>query len=414
MAPGAEGYELVVYRVTGDSEDTTPVLRQSFSGSVFGWTPSLDRCLDRGGRYAWTVRAVGVKETSEWSTPSLFEVASGPSEAEFEAAMAVVQEYLQGRGRPTDPPLPVERTESLVSAVPTTISMSLAAATDEAAAPTSDQTAPATAAPAAPAAVSLMTEGAVAVGTSEPKAHLHVVGGPELGDILVAPSELDADKSSELFLAEDDDGTYGMRIRYDGRAGFNVLQVLGWRNGVSKGPWLTIARDTGEIKADKWNPDPPCFNTTDRFVDCRNGTVTDTMTGLIYLEDANCFGVKNWVDANDRAATLQDGDCDLNDRSRKGDWRLQTRKEWLEIVDATCSGTPKLVGNDGGGCYSEGGWALGVQSAGYWTSSSYEFGPSYADAHYILLDDGADHNILPKTSTAYVWPVRGGEGRFSN
>ena len=85
---GAEGYELVVYRLTEEGEEAQPVLRQTFTGSASSWTPSLDRCLERGGQYAWSVRAVGREGSPGWSAPNLFEVASGPSEAEFEEALA--------------------------------------------------------------------------------------------------------------------------------------------------------------------------------------------------------------------------------------------------------------------------------------------------------------------------------------
>jgi len=91
---GAKSYDLVVYRLGEQNEDEEPVLRRSFPGSVDGWTPALDQCLERGGRYAWSVRAVGGKEASEWSELSLFEVASGPSEEEFEEALQVVRKYL--------------------------------------------------------------------------------------------------------------------------------------------------------------------------------------------------------------------------------------------------------------------------------------------------------------------------------
>jgi len=91
---GARSYELVVYQIDEDGEEPGPVLRQSFAGSVSSWTPSLDRCLERGGRYAWSLRAIGKKNPSAWSSPSLFEVASGPSEAEFEEALRVVRQYL--------------------------------------------------------------------------------------------------------------------------------------------------------------------------------------------------------------------------------------------------------------------------------------------------------------------------------
>ena len=34
---------------------------------------------------------------------------------------------------------------------------------------------------------------------------------------------------------------------------------------------------------------PPCFDLTHRYVDCANGTVTDTVTGLIWLKNAELF-----------------------------------------------------------------------------------------------------------------------------
>ncbi len=93
---GATSYELVVYRLGEEGEEARPVLGETFAGSASSWTPSLDRCLERGGQYAWSVRAVGRKEASEWSVPSLFEVASGPSESEFEEALELVRQYLGG------------------------------------------------------------------------------------------------------------------------------------------------------------------------------------------------------------------------------------------------------------------------------------------------------------------------------
>lgn len=98
---GAKGYELVVYRLGEEGEEAKPALRQRFQGSVTSWTPGLDACLARGGRYAWSVRAAGGKRASEWSSPSLFAVASGPSEAELHAALAAVREVL-GQAAPEE------------------------------------------------------------------------------------------------------------------------------------------------------------------------------------------------------------------------------------------------------------------------------------------------------------------------
>ncbi len=100
LVEGARSYELVVYRLGEEAEEAQVVLRQSFAGSASGWTPSYDRCLERGGQYAWSVRALGQKEAPDWSPPSLFQVASGYSEAEFEEALAVVRSYLVRHGEP--------------------------------------------------------------------------------------------------------------------------------------------------------------------------------------------------------------------------------------------------------------------------------------------------------------------------
>src|SRR5262245_6995997 len=73
---------------------------------------------------------------------------------------------------------------------------------------------------------------------------------------------------------------------------------------------------------------------TNRFVDCgttglgtSNGTVKDMQTGLIWLKNANCFGLTNWADANIKAAALASGQCGLADGSKPGDWRLPTLEE---------------------------------------------------------------------------------------
>ena len=38
---GAKGYELVVYRLGVEGQETRPALRERFQGSVTSWTPSL-------------------------------------------------------------------------------------------------------------------------------------------------------------------------------------------------------------------------------------------------------------------------------------------------------------------------------------------------------------------------------------
>src|SRR5262245_54288763 len=86
------------------------------------------------------------------------------------------------------------------------------------------------------------------------------------------------------------------------------------------------------LSAPVFGADPPCYDNANRYVDCGNGTVTDTVTGLIWLKDADCFGVKMYAEANQAAAQLADGQCRLTDGSQPGDWRLPTFGEWKVMI----------------------------------------------------------------------------------
>ena len=56
-----------------------------------------------------------------------------------------------------------------------------------------------------------------------------------------------------------------------------------------------------------------------RYVDNGNGTVTDTLTDLVWLRNASCFSYTNWDQATADAASLADGQCSLTDGSPAGD-----------------------------------------------------------------------------------------------
>jgi hypothetical protein len=73
----------------------------------------------------------------------------------------------------------------------------------------------------------------------------------------------------------------------------------------------------------------------ERFIDNNDGTVTDTITGLIWLNDTNtdsCFPDKYNQDTGESlVGFLSDGYCGLSDNSMYGDWRLPTEKEWADL-----------------------------------------------------------------------------------
>ena len=117
--PAAERYELVVYRAEDDAPEPRERFRVPLPGDARSWTPTVDRCLDAAGRYAWSVGAVGGDEAESWSEVGVFEVAARPSIVEVEEAMAVLRRYLgreAGSSSPDpDAPVPALPLESRAS-----------------------------------------------------------------------------------------------------------------------------------------------------------------------------------------------------------------------------------------------------------------------------------------------------------
>ena len=162
---------------------------------------------------------------------------------------------------------------------------------------------------------------------------------------------------------------------------------------------------------------PPGVN--NRFVDCGNGTVTDTQTVLIWLKKANCFAQQDWDTALASAAGLKSGDCELKDHSSAGDWRLPTLQcvsgpgcnmsdapgEFSTIFGPACTSNLFILNTAGTGCWTEGNLFSGVQLSNYWSSTTYAGYPGYACG--VDLNNG-NVNGFDKINPNYVWPVRGG------
>ena len=164
--------------------------------------------------------------------------------------------------------------------------------------------------------------------------------------------------------------------------------------------------------------DPPCFDNVNRYVDCGNGTVTDTVTGLLWLRDAACFGSVDWASGNTFTASLADGQCGLTDGSRAGQWRLPTRAEWqATIAQATEMGctlegrrSPPALTNDAGtACLDEGPTSFsGVAPGGYWSLTANAQHPNNA---WVVSLVGTIHGFVfsgVKDFALPVWPVRTG------
>ncbi len=157
----------------------------------------------------------------------------------------------------------------------------------------------------------------------------------------------------------------------------------------------------------------PCYsNTGNRYTDCGNGTVTDSVTGLIWLKDASCMGAQQWAGAHAAAATLASGSCGLSDGSFQGDWRMPTEAEWLATiakgVTLGCTGAngPTLTDDTGLVCLKNGATSfLNVQPISYWSGTTFAASPG--NGRYVDLLLGTT-NDFAKTLFVPMWPVRGG------
>jgi hypothetical protein len=149
---------------------------------------------------------------------------------------------------------------------------------------------------------------------------------------------------------------------------------------------------------------------TPRFTDNGDGTITDNLTELIWLKNANCFGRTWWHNALSYCNGLANGeDCGggflLTDGSQTGDWRLPNKRELFSLVHDGYSG-PAVPDTAGTGKCTQGDPFINVLSDYYWSSTT--IAGSDADAWTVRFWGGAVYGEQ-KDYSNYVWPVRGGQ-----
>ena len=180
---------------------------------------------------------------------------------------------------------------------------------------------------------------------------------------------------------------------YDGSNPLVQLAATGQRTSYADGD------DAAEAKGVAWGS-----SGTVRFADNGDGSVTDTVTGLVWLKDAGCLPVETWAAAIAEANGLASGACGLTDGSKAGDWRLPNLNELASLVDLSAVHPALTSGNP----------FARVSTGIYWTSTSYfggELGSPSAWA--IRMDDGAyvnDGIENVKVASNSVWAVRGAGG----
>ena len=132
-----------------------------------------------------------------------------------------------------------------------------------------------------------------------------------------------------------------------------------------------------------------------RFTDNANGTVTDNLTGLIWLKNAGCLSQGTWPAAITAANTLKNGDCGLSDGSVEGDWRIPNVRELQSLIDFSNNNLALPSGHP----------FTGVVNLAYWTSTKYA---AYdGQVWYVDLNYGFMFNTIIG-APVYAWPVKGG------
>ena len=139
-----------------------------------------------------------------------------------------------------------------------------------------------------------------------------------------------------------------------------------------------------------------------RFVDNNDGTVTDELTGLIWLKDAGCLTPGVWATAINEVNQLASGSCGLMDSSTAGQWRMPNMWELESMIDESASSPAITSGSP----------FVNVNNGAYWTSTSYYGGlVGSPEAWAIRMSDGRyinDNTTNLKNSSALnVWAVKG-------
>jgi len=166
-----------------------------------------------------------------------------------------------------------------------------------------------------------------------------------------------------------------------------------WKTGQNQS---YAASDDGALQRGAPWPGP-------RFTDNGNGTVTDHLTGLMWLKDANCFASGSWQKALDEVADLNANpgsySCGGYTGTYYSDWRLPNTKELHSLTDFSRHDPALPEGHP---------FSNVAQGTLYWSSTTTAYETSKAWG--VAMDEGTIVSPFfgSKSDVASVWPVRAG------
>ncbi len=138
--------------------------------------------------------------------------------------------------------------------------------------------------------------------------------------------------------------------------------------------------DDGNLKKGLAWPEP-------RFIDNGNGTITDELTGLMWLKNADlASGEVEWSSALNTVAGINNGS--ISGACGYRDWRLPTLAEQMSLIDWSAAYPPLPAGHP----------FVNLQLAEYWTSTT---DASSDISAYIVDSRFAEIHNYPKTGSYY-------------
>lgn len=136
----------------------------------------------------------------------------------------------------------------------------------------------------------------------------------------------------------------------------------------------------------------------DRFVDNQDGTVTDKLTGLMWIKNGwklEFIAAIPWFDAIEKVKNFQHGNYT--------DWRLPTVEEWSSLIDTNYQNPALIEPNP---------FENIISHMPYWSQSEFTYSRDHTcnihcpfDSYTVMLYSG-DIGHQKKSDRAFVLPVR--------
>ena len=136
-----------------------------------------------------------------------------------------------------------------------------------------------------------------------------------------------------------------------------------------------------------------------RFIKHNDGTITDTLTGLMWLEDGTCLGLLKWINIFPRVQGFNNNPAASylcrNYSASYDDWRIPNVNEFSSLINPDATNMYNWLSS------------LGFKDAGncYWTSDYILQGVIYSA--YSFCTNGGDFFIGGISTSRYTWAVRG-------